>query len=77
MLLLGAYLQTLRANGGVVNILIAIGCAEGIIMSKDSNLLACNGGHIILSKHWGKHLLSGMGFVKRRANRLLSRTLKQ
>ena len=37
-------------------------------MNEDSNLLASNGGHIILSKHWGKHLLSHMGFVKGRAN---------
>ena len=59
-----AYLQTLRANCGVINTSIAISCAEGIIMNEDSNLLACNGSHIILSKHWCKHLLSRMGFIK-------------
>lgn len=48
-----AYLNGLRANGAVVNTAIA--------RCKDSNLLACNGGHISLSKHWGKHLLSHMG----------------
>ena len=32
------------------------------------NLLASNGGHIALSKHWGKHLLTRMGYVKRRAS---------
>ena len=36
--------------------------------SKDSNLLASNGRHIVLSKHWSKHLLSRMGYVKRREN---------
>ena len=63
-----AYLTALRANGAVVNTAIAIGCAEGIVKSNDSNLLASNGGHIILLKHWAKHLLSRMGFVKRRAS---------
>ena len=61
-----AYLTALRVNGAVVNAAIATGCAEGIVKSKDSNLLAENGGHISLSKHWAKHLLTRMGFVKRR-----------
>ena len=47
---------------------IAIGCAEGIVKNKDSRLLASNGGYIVLSKHWGTHLLARMGFVKRRAS---------
>ena len=63
-----AYLQTLRANGAVVNTSIAIGCAEGLVMNEDSNLLASNGGHIVLTKHWAKYLLGRMGFVKRRAS---------
>ena len=63
-----AYLQTLRANGAVVNTSIAIGCAEGFVMNQDSNLLASNGGHIVLTKHWAKHLLGRMGFVKRHAS---------
>ena len=63
-----AYLNTLRANGAVVNTAIPIGCAEGIIRCKDSNLLVANGGHIALTKRWSKHLLEHMGFVKRRAS---------
>ena len=63
-----AYLHALRANGADVNTAIAIACAEGIVRSKDSNLLACNGGHISLSKHWGKHLLSHMGYLKHRVS---------
>ena len=31
----------------------------------DSNLLALNGGHIALTKSWGKSLLKRMGFVRR------------
>ena len=63
-----AYLTALRANGAVVNTPIAIGYAEGIVKSNDSNLLVSNGGHIVLSKHCAKHLLICMGFVKRRAS---------
>ena len=63
-----AYLVGLRAHGAVVNTAIAIGCAEGVLKSKDSNLLAFNGGHISVTKHWGKHLLTRMGFVKHRAS---------
>ena len=62
------YLTTLRSHGAVVNTAIAVSCAEGIIKNKDSNLLASNGGHIVLTKYWGKNLLSRMGFVKRRAS---------
>ena len=63
-----AYLNTLRANGAVVDTAIPIECAEGIIRCKDSNLLAANGGHIALKKSWSKHLLECMRFVKRRAS---------
>ena len=42
--------------------------AEGIIKIHDSNLLASNGGHIVLTKAWGKSILHRMGFVKRRAS---------
>ena len=31
----------------------------------NSNILACNGGHICLGKPWAKNLLSRMGYVKR------------
>ena len=51
-----------------MNTAIAIGCAEVIVKSKDSSLLASKGGHISVAKHWGKHLLTHMGFVKRRAS---------
>lgn len=47
-----AYLVALRAHA-VVHIAVAIGCAELIVKSKDSNLLAPNGGHISLSLSTG------------------------
>ena len=62
------YLISLRENGAVVNTAIALACAEGIVKSKDSNLLASNGGHIVLTKYWGKGLLTRMGLVKRKAS---------
>ena len=58
----------LSALGAVVNTAIAIGCAEVIVRSKSSSLLASNGGHITFTKSWSKHLLGRMGFVKRRAS---------
>ena len=51
------YLNALCDSGGVVNTLIAIAAATGIIRQHDSNLLAVNGGYIILSKHWAQYLL--------------------
>ena len=59
-----AYLTTLRTNGAVVNTVIAVACAEGVVKSHDGNQLECNGGPIALTKHWAKYLLHCMGFVK-------------
>ena len=63
-----AYLTALHANGGVVYTAIASGCSKGIVRSKDRSPLAVNGGHIVLTKSWSKHLLERMGFLKRRAS---------
>ena len=37
-------------------------------MGKDANLLACNGGSIVLTKEWARHVLQRMGMVKHRVN---------
>ena len=58
----------LRDRGGVVNTAIVLACAEGIVKNHDSNLLAANGGHLVLTSNWGKSLLRRMGFVKRRVS---------
>lgn len=58
-----AYLTSFRENDAVVNTAFIMGCAEGIVMSVDSNLLASNGGHISLTYDWGKNLLHRLGFV--------------
>ena len=45
-----AYIQETRKVGGVVNARIAIACSTGILRRRNSNLLAVNGGHVMLTK---------------------------
>ena len=61
-----AYITVLREDGAVVNTKITIASTKGVILSHDANLLAANGGHIELTKHWAKSFLQRMGFVKRK-----------
>ena len=63
-----SYILELRSNGAVINSLITIAVAQGIVTNYDSNLLSANGGHIILTKFWAKYLLRRLGFVKRRSS---------
>ena len=63
-----SYVKEMRAKGAVVNTAIVMGCAEGVVMHHDSNLLDINGGHITITKDWAKSLLSRMGYVKRRVS---------
>ncbi len=62
------YVAELRQNGCPINTAILMATAEGIVKSRDSNLLQCNGGHININKHWAKNFLTRIGYVKRRAN---------
>ena len=62
------HVKNLRDVGAIVNSAIVISAAEGLIKSHDSNLLECNGGHIILTKSWAKSFLLRLGFVKRRVS---------
>ena len=41
--------------------------AFGIVKKKDKNLLAENGGHIVINKSWARYLLQHMNYVKRKA----------
>ena len=52
------YLLSLSEAGGGVNCAIAIASAFRIIRWKNSNWLACNGGHILLTKYWNQYLLT-------------------
>ena len=60
-------MKELRRVGGVINLAIVEGAALGIVKEYDSNLLQCNGGHIVIGKSWSKSFLNRMGCVKRRA----------
>ena len=62
------YLLALREAGGAVNCAIVRASAMGIIRRKNSCLLACNGGPVVLTKDWSRYLLERMQFVKRKAN---------
>ena len=61
------YLLFFGQKGAVINTSIAMGCAEGIIASFNANMLACDGGHIVITKTWAKSLMECMGFVIRNA----------
>ena len=58
------YIGYLRERGAVVNTAIVLGVAQGIVRNHNSNLLACNGGHICLGKPWAKNLLTRMSMLK-------------
>lgn len=51
------YGKNLRECGAVVSTSIVQACAEGIVSSKNADLLASNGGWILLGKDWAKSLL--------------------
>ena len=61
------FLKRIRQSGGVVNSQIVIGTAKGVVTAKDANLLAENGGPLLITKDWAKGLLGRMGLVKRQA----------
>ena len=63
-----AYLTSFRESGAVVNTAITMACAEGIVRSADSSLLAVNGGHTLITKDWAKNMHHQIGFMKRRAS---------
>ena len=60
-----AYLIATREAGGVVNSEVAVAVAMGIVRKKESNLLALNGGHIILIRDWVRNLLGRMNFLSK------------
>ena len=63
------YIKYLRERGTAVNTAVVMASAEGIVKSKDANLLKGNGGFggIEITKGWAQSLLSHMGMVKRKA----------
>ena len=62
------FVHNLRTAGGVVNTLVVMGAAEGIVAHRDISKLLSHGGHIEVTKTWAKSLLLRMGFVKRKCS---------
>ena len=58
------YIKSLKEAKAVINSAILISAAEGIVKSHNSNLLEGNSGHIKCTKHWAKHSLNRLGYVK-------------
>jgi len=52
--------------GKVVNTLVVMAAAQGIIAARDISKLVSRGGHIQITKTWARSLLARMGFVKRK-----------
>ena len=65
---LQVYVCALRSAGAVVNTAIVRAAARRIVSSTNCSQLYEFGGHLTLSKEWGKSVLRRMGFVKRKAN---------
>ncbi|KAI8522099.1 hypothetical protein Bbelb_018530 [Branchiostoma belcheri] len=63
------YLRNLRSAGGVVNRLMVMGAARGLILEKDRSLLAEYGGNIHITKEWANSILRRMNFVKRKGTK--------
>jgi len=61
------YVKFLCKRGSAVNTTVVMGAGEGVVKSKDANLLKEHGGSIEITKGWAQSLLSRMGMVKRKA----------
>ena len=51
--------------------------AKGIVLGKDANILAENGGYLDLTRDWAKQLMSRMALVKRKATTVLKISLNE
>ena len=48
------YVQSLRLANGVVNTVVVMAVAEGIISAKNMSMLSSHGGHIVITKSWAR-----------------------
>ena len=69
--------RELRKLGEIIYAHVVIAVGMGLVLNKDANLLAKNGGHISFTKHWVRYFLSRVAFVKRRANTKSKVSLEQ
>ena len=58
------FVNNLRAANGVVNRLVVMGAAEGIISHHDVSKLSSHGGHIEITKSWANHYSTEWGSLK-------------
>ena len=58
----GLYIQGTRRLGNAITTRVAMAGALDIVKKKDKNLLAENGGHIVINKSWAQYLLQGMNY---------------
>ena len=59
-------MNNLRTANGVVNKVVVMGAAEGIVSHRDVSKLSSHSRHIEITKSWAKSLVTRMGFVKRK-----------
>ena len=62
------WMENLRILGGVVNTMVVMAGAQGIILSRDATKLQSHGGHINITKSWARSLFIRMGFVKQKCS---------
>ena len=55
------YIREIQASGGVINMSITLAASKGIVLGKDANVLAENGGYLDLTRDWAKRLIPRMG----------------
>ena len=58
------YIHKIRRNGGIVNKMILISTAHGIVEYYNRSLLKKYGGCLELSRAWAQSLMSRLGFVR-------------
>uniref|UniRef100_A0A1X7UVR0 HTH CENPB-type domain-containing protein n=1 Tax=Amphimedon queenslandica TaxID=400682 RepID=A0A1X7UVR0_AMPQE len=62
------YIHAVHDGGGIVTTRITAAAATAIVRKTDRNLLAGNGGPIVITTGWAKSLLYRLNFVKRRGS---------
>ena len=67
------WIRHFRVNGGVINNVIVMGAAEGIVQKQQPSILKAHGGAVDISKSLAKSILRRMGFVKRKGTRTVKR----
>ena len=53
----GTSIQEARRLGNAITTRVVMGCGLGIVQKKDTNLLAVNGGYILITISWAHYLL--------------------